>query len=68
MNKTVGQYDRFKAIAFYHSAIGQLFWAIEQAVLNGPGYQDWDDDYVRQCVRDVLHAHLAMTAAHIEVA
>ena len=68
-------YARFKTIHTYHSAIAQLFWAIEQSITGNAIYvtardsvcEQWDDEYLVQTVRDVLHAHTAMLAEHVEV-
>ena len=69
-------YARFKTIHTYHSAIAQLFWAIEQSITGvtyrhlsarGSICEQWDDEYLVQTVRDVLHAHTAMLAEHVEV-
>ena len=60
-------YERLKAIQAYHSAVAQLMWAIEHAVLESYDwhYSEWDSDYVVQCVRDVLHSHVALLATHV---
>lgn len=58
----INQYARFNTIHHYHDAIAQLFWAIEQAVINH--YSEWEDEYVVQCVRMVMAAHRDMLAEH----
>lgn len=44
-------YQAFKATQAYHANIAQLFWAIEQAIIN-PTMDDWDAEYLTQCVQD----------------
>jgi len=63
--KPFNQYERFKAIEGYHVALGHLFYAIERGVTDSPYYlfDDMADDYIRQCVRDVIAAHLRMLLA-----
>ena len=59
------QVERFKSIALYHNSVGQLFWAIEQAIIS-PYESEWDMEYIVQCTKEVLHNHTRMQAAHIE--
>jgi hypothetical protein len=53
-------YEVFKATAQYHGAIAQLYWQIERMIAEGSGYDNWNDEYIVQCVRDILSAYRRM--------
>ncbi len=60
------QYERFRTIHEYHTAVAQMFWTIERSVMETFSAGPWDDEDLVQTVRDVISAHRRMVAAHEE--